>query len=263
MFFYLSKILWLVAAPSNILAGLSLAGALLLLTRRARFGRRLVIASTSLLLAFGILPIGSLLLLPLENRFKTPSEGAPPAGLIVLGGAIDPVVGASRGQVTTDDAAERLTEGAALAIRYPEAKLVFTGGTNALFIKTGTEAADAARLWRSLGISPERIVVEDQSRNSYENAVFTRDLVKPKPGDRWLLVTSAYHMPRSIGLFRKAGFPVIAFPVDYRTEGRWTNLKPALTASGGLHQLDLAVREWIGLVAYYLTGKTESLLPGP
>ena len=176
---------------------------------------------------------------------------------------MDEVLGASRKQVSMDEAAERMTEGATLARLYPAAKLVFSGGSNAFFGRDVSEASEARHLWSDLGIVAERIILEDKSRNTFENAVLTRDLVKPQPGERWVLVTSAYHMPRSVSIFRKAGFPVIPFPVDYRSEAALGEMRPMREVSLGLHSFDVATREWIGLFAYWLTGKTDSLLPGP
>ena len=104
--------------------------------------------------------------------------------------------------------------------RYPNARIVFTGGSANLISNDAKEADYAAEIFESLGIPKSRLIMERASRNTYENAEFTKELVAPKPGERWLLVTSAFHMPRSIGLFRKAGFAVEAYPVDWRVGGR-------------------------------------------
>ncbi len=104
---------------------------------------------------------------------------------------------------------------------------------------------------------------EDKSRNTWENAIFTRDLVNPKPGDTWLLVTSAWHMPRAMGIFRKAGFKVTAYPVDYLTYGNSRDLHPPRLALDEMERLENALHEWIGLVAYRLTDKTDALFPAP
>ena len=118
-------------------------------------------------------------------------------------------------------------------------------------------------LFESLGVPPGRITLENRSRNTAENAAYSKALAAPKPGERWLLVTSAAHMPRAIGAFREAGFPVEAYPVDYQTNG-WQDLRAVFgSLSGGLRQMDTALHEWIGLVAYRLTGKSSALLPGP
>ena len=264
MFFYVSKLLWFVTAPSTLLLGAVFLGLILMRTRAHRFGWRLAMSAIVLTLVIGTMPIGSALFFILESRFPTlPQTGLNPAGIIVLGGAIDDIVGRSRGQVSLDEAAERMTEGAALARLYPQAKLVFTGGSNSLTKQDGTEADEAIIFWKQLGLDPARIQLEDRSRNTYENAIFTRDLVKPLPGQVWLLVTSAYHMPRAAGLFRAAGFPVKPYPVDYRTEADVWRLRPTPSLMLGLNRFDSGVREWLGLAAYWLTGKTDALLPGP
>ena len=113
----------------------------------------------------------------------------------------------------------------------------------------------------SFGIPRERVTLEGKSRNTAENAVFSKALANPKPGERWLLVTSAQHMPRSIGCFRQAGFIVEAYPTAWRARKR-VRLYPSDVLSSGLVRLDSATHEWLGLIAYWLTGRTSELLPG-
>ena len=263
MFFVLSKVLWIVTDPANLLLGLSALGLLAGLLGR-RWGYRLALGGIGLLLILGFSPAGAVLLRPLEDRFPQPTlAGVSPTGIIVLGGPIDQVIGAARGQVTIGDAATRLTAGAALARRFPAAELIYTGGSNALIAEVGAEAEDARRLWIDLGVDPARIAIEDRSRNTDENARFTRDLLKPAPGQIFVLVTSAYHMPRSVGLFRAAGVPIVAYPVDYRTTGLWIDLMPHIDAVAGLRQFDVAIREWIGLLAYWLSGRIAEPFPMP
>ena len=143
----------------------------------------------------------------------------PPYGIIILGGAIDDEVSRARGQTIFDEGAARLTEAAILARRYPMAKIVYTGGSASLLGRASTEAEEGRKLLIALGVEPARIEIEPRSRNTDENARFTAALLHPKPDQTWLIDTSAYHMPRAMGLFRKAGFNAIAYPVDYRTEG--------------------------------------------
>ena len=264
MFFLLAKILGFFALPSNLLISLGLIGLVLMATRFARAGRRLAVAALLLLAIAGLSPLGNALILPLEDRFPPwdASRGAP-AGIISLGGAVDTVVSPVRGEVALNEAAERMTAIAELARRFPDARIVFTGGSGRLIYDGVSEAGLAARLFESFGIAKERTILEDQSRDTDENARFTRDLVKPKPGERWLLVTSAHHMPRSIGVFRAAGFPVEAFPVDYRTRGAVDMLRPFASMGDGLRRTDTAAREWVGLLVYRVTGRTAELFPAP
>ncbi len=264
MFFLASKLLWIIAAPTNLMAGVGVLGLLLVILGRSRRGLRFIVGAVLALVLLGFLPAGTLMLRPLEDRFPQASlQDLQPDGIVVLGGAIDQVIGAARGQVTISDSATRITAGATLARRFPRARLVYTGGSNALVSVIGGEAEDARRLWVALGIDPGRITIEDQSRNTDENARFVRDLLQPAPGQTWILVTSAYHMPRSMGLFRAAGFPVVPYPVDYRTTGTWRDALPNLQLSAGLARLDFVTREWIGLVAYRLSGRIADVFPAP
>jgi uncharacterized SAM-binding protein YcdF (DUF218 family) len=264
MFFYASKVLGFFAIPSNLIILLGIVGALLLRTRFARAGSGLVVGSLVLLAVIGLSPVGNALIVPLEDRFPPWDDrrGAP-HGIVVLGGAISPDVSHVRNTVALNEAAERLTVVAELAKRYPDARIIFSGGSAALLFEERPEAEYALRLLESLGVPPGRVVAESKSRNTVENARFSRELAQPKPGERWLLVTSAYHLPRSVGVFRQAGFPVEAYPVDWRTRGSADILRPFATLGDGLRRTDTAVREWVGLVAYWLSGRSSELFPGP
>ena len=161
------------------------------------------------------------------------------------------------------DAAERLTAPIVLKRKFPNARIVFTGGTNALRGGTLSEADEVKRFWRNMGLDNGDVLYENRSRNTRENAVYTRELVRPKPGERWLLVTSAMHMPRSIGIFRMAGFEVTPYPVDFRTNGDPTRIVFPRFPTKTLGLVEFAAHEWAGLVAYWVTGKSESLFPAP
>jgi uncharacterized SAM-binding protein YcdF (DUF218 family) len=264
MFFILSKILGFLALPSNFLIAIGLVGLILLCTRFTRLASWLIVTSLVLMAIAGLSPLGNLLILPLEQRFPPwDASRGPPDGIVVLGGAIFPDISATRGVVALNEAAERITVAAELARRYPNARIVYCGGTNALIFDEGPEAPFAAHALEDLGVARERITAEEQSRNTIENAVFARLIANPKPGQRWLLVTSAYHMPRAMAVFRAAGFPVEAYPVDWRTRGRIDLVRPFASLSVGLQRTDAAMHEWIGLIAYRLSGKTASLFPAP
>lgn len=264
MFFVLSKILGFFAQPSNAVATLCLIGLCLLATRWRRAGTRLLALGIAALLLFGYSPAGSLLLLSLSERFPAwQFDGRAPDGIIVLGGAIDAEATAARRSLELDNSAERIFAMLELARRFPQAKIVFSGGSGALLRDAVSEAPIAGRLLRDYGVSSERIVLEEASRSTAENAAFTRDLVAPKPGEGWLLVTSAVHMPRAIGAFRAAGFAIDAYPVDWRSRGWSDGALPFDKLSAGLARTDVAVHEWIGLIAYWLGGKSSALLPGP
>jgi uncharacterized SAM-binding protein YcdF (DUF218 family) len=264
LFFAISKTVGYMLIPSNFLIGIGLLGAILLLTRFDRLGRRLMATSLVLLAICAFSPLANFVLYPLEQRFpKWDSSRGDPDGIIVLGGPLDADLSAAHGVPVISGAADRIVGGATLAHRYPNARLVYTGGSPNLLHNDAKEADYATALLQGLGIPKSRLTMERQSRNTKENAEFTKEIVKPKPGERWLLVTSAYHMPRSIGLFRKAGFPVEAYPVDWRVGTQEDLFKYYVVANDGLQLVDIGVREWLGLIAYRLAGRTDTLLPGP
>jgi uncharacterized SAM-binding protein YcdF (DUF218 family) len=267
MFFILSKTLGVLSSPSHAIALLALLGGLLLLTRFRRAGRRVLIFCLVVFVVVGAFPIGGVLVLILESRFPPWVEtSGPPDGIIVLGGPISPPMSLARGHAVMGPGAERLTETPALARRFPNARIVFSGGNASLTGHGPSEAQFAVPLLESFGIPGARIMAEDRSRNTAENAAFTKALVKPKPGERWLLVTSAAHMPRAVGTFRKVGFPVEPYPVDWHSDGSgptWRWFVPSLSWLAGWSALDAAAKEWVGLAAYWLTGRTSALFPAP
>jgi uncharacterized SAM-binding protein YcdF (DUF218 family) len=264
LFFLLSKTIGVMLLPTNFLIGLGLLGAILLATRFASLGRKLMAGALVLLAIAAFSPLGNWLLYPLESRFPPwdASHGAPD-GVVVLGGPIDAELSAAHGVPVIRNAADRITEAAALARQYPNARILFSGGSGNLISNEAREADYAGALLDKLGVPKSRLTVERGSRNTQENAEFSKVIAAPKPGERWLLVTSAYHMPRSVGLFRKAGFPVEPYPVDWRVGGRADLLAFFPFAGDGLGRVDTGLREWIGLLAYRLTGKIDDLFPGP
>jgi uncharacterized SAM-binding protein YcdF (DUF218 family) len=263
LFFYAAKVLWFLAQPSTLIIGAIVVAAILCTTSWCRLGRRMLMVAVPILVIGGISPAGDLLIAPLENRFpRADQSGSEITGIIVLGGSEDARAG-PRELAGLNEAAERYTEGAALARRLPNARIVFSGGSAAVFADEPPEAETAARLFAALGISKDRITLEPASRDTYENATFTARLIRPTASQRWLLVTSAWHMPRAIGCFRQAGMPVEAWPVDFRTSVRFQPLRFHTALTEGWRRIDFIAREYMGLAAYYMAGRTSALLPAP
>jgi uncharacterized SAM-binding protein YcdF (DUF218 family) len=269
MFFYLAKALWFVLQPSTLIALLIGYGSILIWTGWARWGRRFVTVGAVLLLLAGLSPLGNALILPLEDRFPRTDLDTPPppTGFILLGGAEDRLVGTARKAPTLNEAGERIIEAAILAKRFPTAKIAFSGGDAGVLYKSSSEAEGAAELLTALGVPREQLILEAAARDTYENAVFLKEELAKMgllgPGTRWVVITSAYHMPRAMGAFRTAGFNVEAWPVDYRTRGRADLTRPFDKVSEGLRRVDVASREWVGLVAYWMRGRSDALFPGP
>jgi uncharacterized SAM-binding protein YcdF (DUF218 family) len=181
-------------------------------------------------------------------------------GIIALGGGIDPEVAAARDQLAINEETERLVTLATLARRYPQARLAFSGGSGELFGSGTSEAAVIKRILMGLGVDLDRVVFEDRSRNTFENARYSKDLIAPKPDECWLLITSAYHMPRAVGVLQKVGWDVLPHPVAYRATGA-PSLFGRLDFAGQLEEFDLAVHSWLGLLAYDLMDRSSALLP--
>ncbi|TPN88609.1 YdcF family protein [Mesorhizobium sp. CU2] len=263
MFFYLSKVFWFFIQPVNLAIFLLFAGLLMGL-----FGRR-KLAATSSVVAFLILAlsawtsVGAMMLTPLEERFSKPALPEKVDGIVVLGGGFEGAINLARGGYELNSSGDRMVETAILARRFPNARIVVSGGNGSLFLDGEGDADTAPRLLGALGVAADRLILEDKSRNTYENAVFSRSLVAPKPGETWLLITSAFHMPRAKALFDKAGFATIPWPVDYRTSGREGVGVYRDNPIDALQTTNIAVREWIGLFAYRLSGKIDQFFPGP
>lgn len=263
MFFYLSKVFWFFIQPLNLTIFLLLAGLV-----AAMIGRRRL-AVTGSVLAFLILglsawtSLGAMMLNPLEERFARPPLPEKVDGIVVLGGGFEGAINLVRGGYELNSGGDRMVETAILARRFPTAKVVVSGGTGELFLEGEGDAATAPRLLTALGVTADRLILENKSRNTYENAVFTKELVTPKPGESWLLVTSAFHMPRAKALFDKAGFATIPWPVDYRTTGREGIGLFRDNPADSLQVTTMAIREWIGLFAYWISGRIDQPFPAP
>ncbi len=261
MFFTLSKVLWFLAEPGNLVLIFLTVGALLLWTPWRRMGRRLVGLSTLAFVVIAVFPFGTVAFQELENRIPAPKELPENVyGIVVLGGMMDQFVSKARGQTSMGGAVERLTEFADLARRYPDAKLVFSGGSGNFADQTVKEADYVEPFLRSLGMDTGKIVFESESRNTYENAIYSKQAAHVAADETWILVTSAFHMPRALGVFRQNGWTVIPYPVDYGTTGTRT-LEPTFNLLSGLGSGSAAIHEWLGLTFYYLTGRTNALYP--
>lgn len=261
--FWFTKLVWMLLAPDSLFV-LALAGIWLLLRAgRLRLARRILVALVVALGTAAFFPVDEWLLYPLERRFEA-SPALPGAvdGIILLGGAEEPLSSHAWGGAQLNQGGDRYFAFLELARAYPDARLVFTGGRARLGDQALSEADVAVRLLKQQGLDTHRLVLEDGARNTAENASRTRELIKPDADANWILVTSAFHMPRAVGSFCRVGWPVLGYPADHRSvPGKLlrADLDLARHAAGAT----MAVREWIGLASYYLGGKTESLLPGP
>ena len=263
MFFALSKLFWLVAQPLSIVLLLVLGAFVLVLVHRRRLALVALACAVALIALLGYSSLGYLMIRPMEDRYGVP--GTLPAqvrAIIMLGGATNSHVSAARSTVAMNDAGERLTTTLWLANRYPEAMIVLSGGGGGLEEAAESEAETARRFFLEQEIGEARLVLEAHSRNTIENAANSRDLLGGGPG-AVILVTSAFHMPRSVGLFRAQGVAVTPWPTDFRSTGKEGFELDIANPARNFETASVAIREWIGLAVYRLTGQTETLFPDP
>lgn len=262
VFFLASKIIWALISPDSLLVILGVSAWISLLFGWQQVSRNLLALLALLLLLIGSVPVGEWLISPLETRFR--ANSALPAtadGIIVLGGAINPQLSDTWGQTELDSAADRLTAFTYLASLYPQAQLIYTGGSASITTQELKEADYVGFLLSQMGLEQAAIIYESASRNTAENASNSKPLVNPQAGENWILVTSAYHMPRAIGVFCEQQWPVHAYPVDhYSQPGNLWRLQFEFSAN--LSVLRKAMREWAGLVAYRVSGRSDRLLAG-
>ena len=258
LFFIASKLVWALIRPGTLLILLLAAGLLAHRLGRRRLASGSLAASLAGFVLVALFPLGDALLAPLEARHPpAPDITGPVAGIVVLGGGEDPGAARRWGRPAVNEAGERFLEAIALARRFPEATVLFTGGSGALAGSELQEASLAGRILTSAGIAPERLLLEDRARNTAENARLSLELVQAQGGARqgtWLLVTSAFHMPRAVASFCAAGWrEIVPWPVDFRSGPG--PLAVSWDLAGHLARLDTAVKERVGLLAYRLTGR--------
>lgn len=254
-FFWISKLAWFLVAPQNLLVLLLIIGTILLWKQRIKPAKRVFTFLSLIVLIIGLFPVGEWLLYPLESKYKVNPELEQVDGIIVLSGSIDATRSAMWQQTVVNGSAERVLASLALVKKYPNAKLVYTGGSGKLTDQKHKAADAALELYKEHGLDTSKIIFEREARNTSENVIFTKKLVNPTKDEKWLLVTTAWHMPRSVAIFCKSEWPVIPYPVDFRTKPEKL-LRISWSFSGHLSNLNIGVKEWLGRFAYSITGKS-------
>ena len=261
MFHIIAKLFWLICAPANLIVWLVLGAGLLAILNHQRMAVRLLLTAALLALVFAVLPTGNMLLRPLEDEYPRRPLPVHIDGIVVLGGGLKSSILRSRGTLGEDESIERLLAAYDLARRHPKARVIFSGGRGGLTTEL-PEAVMASYVWRDMGLDPHRLTLESRARDTWENLLYARALAHPKRGAIWVLATSAYHLPRAMGIARQLGWNMLPWPTDYVTRARGEQWWP--DAVRNLHATDLALHEWIGLLVYRLTGRWAARLqPAP
>lgn len=261
LFFVLSKLAWAILSPLMVLNLLLVLGTVFLLFGYRKVALRFLFPALLFSLSLIIFPLGDWLIYPLEARISQPEQLPENIdGIIVLGGGEDIKTTISWQQPQVGQASDRYFGAALLAKQYPDSPIIFTGGNNLLRFDAGTTPAELSHeLLTMVGVEEKRLIIESQSRNTYENFQRLKTVI-PKRNGQYLLVTSAYHMPRSVGIAEKQGISVVPYPVDYRSQtGESRQMDFALFEQ--FEKLEPAWREWVGLTAYFITGKTSQWFP--
>ncbi|CAN7421554.1 YdcF family protein [Devosia sp. LjRoot3] len=264
MFFLASKIFWLLAQPLSVVFLLMLGAVVALFWGKKRLAATALVLGVLIHGTVSFTNLGYLIMQPLEDRFAVPAPPPPVVdAIIMLGGATLERPSSARQIAELNDAGDRLTTTLWLAQTYPSAKIFVSGGSGALTDEGETEATTAERFFLAFGIARDRLVLEGESRNTDENVANTKDLLGESGGGTIVLVTSAFHMPRSVGIFEKAGLSVIPWPTDYRTPGPQGFGFDIANLVQNVNVSTAGIKEWVGLLIYYWTGKTSELFPGP
>ena len=264
-FFVASKIAQFCIEPLNWVIAFILLSLLFLGLRKLRLCRRFLVLALVDLLLIGWLPTSEIFLRVLEDAIPKVNLAqmtqADLGGIIILGGAIEGgQIALDRGEISIGSSAERVTKGFELIHKYPNLPFVFSGFSGRLAPQGISEADAFKQLVFEQGISDQLAHYENQSRNTYENAVFIKPIVQ-KFGEKyangllkpWLLITSASHMYRSVRIFQKQDIPVIPIPVDYQTA---FNLKwGSFNLEDGTQNWNRVNHELLGILAYWITGK--------
>lgn len=261
LFFYISKFAWALLSPINLMVILVSLATILLLLNYQKMAKALLVLVLLVNLPILIYPVGDLLIYPLENRFQKPVVKLDNIdGIIVLGGAENLVTTASWQQAEVNEAADRYLYTAKLAKQYPDVPVMFTGGSGTVQFRDDKKSADIPfQVLTAAGVDPERLIIESASRNTAQNFALIKPLL-PKKNGHYVLVTSAFHMPRSVGIARQQGINVIPYPVDFRSTQAGLRTW-SIDYLGHINTLSTAWREWIGLTVYFVTDKTSAWFP--
>ena len=263
MFFILSKTLSIFLEPL-IIPYIFFAVGIIARWRRSRWVARISFTCAVILpLIYGILPFSSLPLQFLENRIARGEVGTKKIdGIIVLGGFTgNGMIAKSHNQYGLNGSAERFTAAVALVHQMPKTPILFSGFSGALVPRGWRESDNIRDLIHQLGGLNTDVLYEENSRNTYENAINSRQIFVVEPGTNWILITSASHMPRAMGSFAAAGWTgIIPYPVDYQTPK--TGYTDLWNMNGGISIVRRSLHEYLGLLAYYLSGRSSALLPG-
>ena len=259
MSFYLSKILWLILNPFNIFIFITLLSIFLYFIKLRRLSLIIFLINFVFIALISFLPIGSYLIYNIEKEYH--SYIKPPDqvdGILILGGATNPLLYNEYHQISLNGSSERLVESVFIIKKFDKAKVIFSGGSGLVNRPDLDHAQVAKSFYKKIGIETNKITFEDESRNTYENIIYSKKIANPKINENWLLITSASHMKRALLIADKNNWKLIPYAVDFKNIKNFKFI-PNLKLLKNLNTFQQGSHEWLGLISYYLMGRTTKV----
>ena len=259
MSFYLSKILWLILNPFNIFIFVTLISIFLYFVKLRKLSLIIFVINFVFITLISFLPIGSYLIYKIEKEYH--SYIKPPDqvdGILILGGATNPLLYNEYDQISLNGSSERLVESVFIIKKFDKAKIIFSGGSGILNRPDLNHAQVAKSFYKKIGIEIDKIIFENNSRNTHENIIYSKKIANPKINENWLLITSASHMKRALLIADKNNWELIPYAVDFKNIKDFKFI-PNLNLLSNLNSFQQGSHEWLGLVSYYLMGRTNKV----
>ena len=260
MVFYLSKIIWIVLNPFNLIIFLFLFATIANFFKYKKIFKYIFYPTLIFFLTISFFPIGKYLIYIIEKEYHNPPDIPPDVdGILILGGATNPLLSEQFNKTNFNDSADRLIHSIPLIKKNKKAKIIFSGGSGFINRPELDHAKHVKKFFISMNLNTDEIFFENKSKNTYENILFSKKIVAPKKNEKWIVVTSAFHMNRAIFIAEKYNWELTPYAVDF-TQSKKLFLRPNLNLLGNINTLQHGSHEWIGLIAYYLMGRTSRIL---
>ena len=251
MLFILQKIIWSLILPLTLVLFLISAG-LLILKKRINIGKGLVLSGLIVLYVLSLGHTADFILKPLEGKYPPliAEKLAVDAVVVPGGGSVD-LAWINTRPVPNAETFSRVVLGVELARKF-KVPLVLCGGNGEPFTTTVRDAEPMAAAAYAMGLPSKQALVENESRNTLENARAVRKLLKK---DRIILATSAYYMRRAKAMFTRQGFTVIPAPTFFLAQNRVFSYASFIPKAGDLSRSTTGIAEWISLAWWSLRGE--------
>ena len=259
MSFYLSKIFWLILNPFNLFIFITLLSIFLYFLNLRRVSLIIFLINFIFILIISFLPIGNFLIYKIEKEYHSNTKIPERVdGILILGGATNPLLFKEYDQISLGGSAERLVESVIVIKKFKKAKVIFSGGSGVINRPDLGHSQVAKSFYKKIGIETNKIIFEDDSRNTYENIIYSKKIAKPKINENWLLITSASHMKRALLIANKNNWKITPYAVDFKNTKNFKFI-PNLKLLKNINSFQQGSHEWLGLISYYLMGRTDKV----